>query len=490
MNETITMIPIEKLLPHPDNPRKDLGDLTELADSIKAKGILQNLTVVPQVNVDPDATITMGDDYYFVVIGHRRLAAAKKAGLTALPCSIVDMNEQEIIETMLLENMQRSDLTVYEQAKGFQMMLDFGNTMEDVAKKTGFSRNTIKHRLEIMKLDQKVLSKVSARQPSLTDFMKLEKLEDMEARNKVLATIGTKNFENTLQTAIEDEKRDRIIHEALELLDGFAEDGSEMKDFFRLESELSLNMRADSSIDAIKELVEKGTGGYKHFYKLEVQHSTWLYIRRFDPDKKQQDDAEKERREAYEKDMDAVLGEFVEAGKRHYQLRCEFVKGLLKTGVLKSVPDAENNVSSMFFTVLTYMEAEGGYGMHWHTVTDVLGRKFKKASENRWDDRLDANDILEYTGSMPTLNKMLLYWYGMYEAGANAYAVRAWGEKCQTIRKADTDRLQRLYGYLSDLGYEVSDEEATMMDGTHELFAKAEKLREDFLKEQEAGADQ
>lgn len=482
MNETITMIPVAELFPHPNNPRKNLGDLTELADSIAAKGVLQNLTVVPGHDGRMDG--------YTVVIGHRRLAAAKKAGLDALPCSIADLTEQEQIETMLLENMQRSDLTVYEQAQGFQMMLDFGQSMEEVAKKTGFSRSTIKHRLEIMKLDQKVLSKVSARQVSLTDFMKLEKLEDMEYRNKVLATIGTKNFENELQTAIEDEKKDRNIHLALELLDGFAEDGSERKDFFGLEPELSLNMRADSSIDAIKELVEKGPGSYKHFYKLEVQSSTWLYIRRFDPDKKQQEDAKKERREAYEKDVDAILGEFVEAGKRHYQLRCEFVKGLLKTGVLKSVPDAENKVSSMFFTALTYRDTEGGYGMSWPAVTDVLGRKFKKASENRWDDRPDANDVLEYTGSMPTLNRMLLHWYGMYEGGAKSCAVRSWGTKCLTISKCDNGRLQRLYGYLSDLGYEVSDEEASMMDGTHELFAKADQLRDEYLKELEAAGDE
>ena len=481
MNKTITMIPVAELYPHPNNPRKNLGDLTELADSIAAKGVLQNLTVVPGHDGRMDG--------YTVIIGHRRLAAAKKAGLDALPCSIVDLTEQEQIETMLLENMQRSDLTVYEQAQGFQMMLDFGQSMDEVAKKTGFSRNTIKHRLEIMKLDQKVLSKVSARQVSLTDFMKLEKLEDLEYRNKVLAHIGTKNFENELKTAIEDENKERNLHVALELLDGFAEDGSGMKEFFRLEPELSLNMQADSSIDAIKELVKNGPGNCKHFYKVEVQHSTWLYIRRFDPDKSQQENAEKERREAYEKDLEAILGELSEAGKRHYQLRSEFVKGLLKTGVLKALPDAENKVGSMFFTVLTYKETTGGYGTDWSVITEVLGRKFKKASDYRWDNRPDANDVLEYIGAMPTLNKMLIYWYGMFEGGANAYAVRSWGEQCATIRKADNSRLQRLYGYLSDLGYQVSDEESTMMDGTHELFAKADQLRDEYLKELETAGD-
>ena len=91
---------IELLTPHPDNPRKDLGDLTELAASIKENGVLQNLTVVPH------------EDGYRVIIGHRRLEAAKLAGLTEVPCVIVDMSPKEQVQTMLLENMQRADLTV------------------------------------------------------------------------------------------------------------------------------------------------------------------------------------------------------------------------------------------------------------------------------------------------------------------------------------------------------------------------------------------
>ena len=69
------------------------------------------------------------EDLYRVVIGHRRLAAAKLAGLAEVPCAVVEMTEQEQIATMLLENMQRSDLTVYEQAQGFQMMLDLGELL-------------------------------------------------------------------------------------------------------------------------------------------------------------------------------------------------------------------------------------------------------------------------------------------------------------------------------------------------------------------------
>ena len=126
----IVYLPVEKIFAHPQNPRKDLGDLTELAESIKVNGVLQNLTVVQRVG---EITGQKFDEYR-VVIGHRRHAAAKLAGLAEVPCVVEEMTESEQVLTMLMENMQRSDLTVYEQAQGFQMMLDMGGTVESVAK--------------------------------------------------------------------------------------------------------------------------------------------------------------------------------------------------------------------------------------------------------------------------------------------------------------------------------------------------------------------
>lgn len=135
MENKIVNIEIERLLPHPQNPRKNLGDLSELAESIKKNGILQNLTVVKA-----------DEDKYTVIIGHRRCAAAKLAGLTELPCVVADMDEAKQIETMLCENVQRSELTYVEQAEGFQLLLDMGFSVPDVAEKTGFSESTVRRR--------------------------------------------------------------------------------------------------------------------------------------------------------------------------------------------------------------------------------------------------------------------------------------------------------------------------------------------------------
>ena len=186
-------LPVDKLHPHPDNPRKELGDLTELADSIKANGIFQNLTVVPM-----DAEY----ENFTVVIGHRRLAAAKLAGLKEVPCVIASMDAKEQVRTMLLENMQRSDLTVYEQAQGFQMMLAMGDSVEEIAEKSGFSKTTVRRRVKMLELDQGTLKEVSERQLSLTDFDELAKIEDVKARNACLAEIGTANFNQTVTTQL------------------------------------------------------------------------------------------------------------------------------------------------------------------------------------------------------------------------------------------------------------------------------------------------
>ncbi len=116
----ITNINAKLIHQHPDNPRKDLGDLSELSESIKKKGIMQNLTVIPGYW---DENRAHHDEGYTLIIGHRRFAAGKMAGVTMYPCRIVqDMSYKDQVGTMLEENMQRIDLTVLEQAEGFQMI--------------------------------------------------------------------------------------------------------------------------------------------------------------------------------------------------------------------------------------------------------------------------------------------------------------------------------------------------------------------------------
>lgn len=195
----IVNIAIDRLFPHSDNPRKDLGDLSELAASIKASGVLQNLTVVPDEPDNPDTE-------YTIIIGHRRYAAAKIAGLTELPCIVVEMSEREQLQTMLVENMQRSDLTTYEQAQGFQMMLNMGDSVAEIAEKSGFSQTTIRRRVKLLDLDRQKFQKAESRGATLGDYLELDKLDSPEDKNKALDAIGTANFNSVLKSLISEQE--------------------------------------------------------------------------------------------------------------------------------------------------------------------------------------------------------------------------------------------------------------------------------------------
>ena len=217
----LVYIPIEQLYPHPDNPRKDLGDLTELADSIKANGVLQNLTVVPRT-VTGEITGETWQKGYTVVIGHRRLAASKLAGLKELPCVITDMDLRSQVQTMLMENIQRADLTLYEQAQGFQMMLDLGDSIDEIARKSGFSQTTVRRRVKLLELDQEKFKASVSRGANLMDYMELDKIDDPELKNEVLEAIGTNNFRQKLASAIETEKSRKLIADRVQALSAFA----------------------------------------------------------------------------------------------------------------------------------------------------------------------------------------------------------------------------------------------------------------------------
>ena len=220
-DKEIVSIAVENIYQHPDNPRKDLGELSELSESIKKKGVMQNLTVIPG---HWDEKLDWHEEGYTLIIGHRRCAAAKLAGLKELPCRIVDdMSKKDQVSTMLEENMQRNDLTIWEQANGFQMMLDLGETEESIAEKTGFSKTTVKHRLNIAKLDQNVLQnkeKDEGFQLSLKDLYALEQVEDIKTRDKILKEASSsRELVWKAKRAADEAKREKVAAEIIKLLD-------------------------------------------------------------------------------------------------------------------------------------------------------------------------------------------------------------------------------------------------------------------------------
>ncbi|HYT48754.1 MAG TPA: ParB/RepB/Spo0J family partition protein [Pyrinomonadaceae bacterium] len=133
------LLPIDKLDPNPDQPRTEIGDLTELTASIREKGVLEPLLVKPT-----------RAGRWMIIAGERRWRSAQAAGLEDVPCIEMDVDESEVAEIALIENMQRKDLTPWEEADGLRSLCErFGYTHEEVARKVGKSRSTVTEALSI-----------------------------------------------------------------------------------------------------------------------------------------------------------------------------------------------------------------------------------------------------------------------------------------------------------------------------------------------------
>lgn len=202
----IQQIPVGDLRPNPDNPRKQVGDVTELAQSIRQQGIRQNLLVTPMREATgPNESRIV----YRIVIGHRRWTAAKQAGLETVPCAIAELTPREERELMLVENTQRTDLTPMEEADGYQGLLDLGSSVKDMAERTGRSQTFVRGRLRIASIPTPIRQQDQFAQLDLLELEALADLNDSPADQKRLAkTIGTNNFDYT-RTMIARERRRR-----------------------------------------------------------------------------------------------------------------------------------------------------------------------------------------------------------------------------------------------------------------------------------------
>jgi ParB family chromosome partitioning protein len=137
------LISIERLEPNPNQPRIEIGDLTELIASIREKGILEPLLVRPS---------EVGGRF-MIISGERRYRAAREAGLRDLPCIEMEVDDRAVAEIALIENLQRKDLTPFEEADGLLVLSQkYGYTHEEIARKIGKSRTSVTESLTLTAL--------------------------------------------------------------------------------------------------------------------------------------------------------------------------------------------------------------------------------------------------------------------------------------------------------------------------------------------------
>ncbi|MBS6745827.1 MAG: ParB/RepB/Spo0J family partition protein [Bifidobacterium pseudocatenulatum] len=206
----IKLINTSLIDPHPDNPRKNIGDVTDLAASIKTNGLLTPLSVVPN------------GERYRVIAGHRRLAACKQAGIGAVPCFVLNLGPLQQLEAMVTENCQREQLTVLEEADAIQGMLDLGATTANVAHRLGRSGDYVRDRAKAASIKTEVRAvRDDFGQISIGQLVAIARYDGQPDRQKKLAqAAGTSNFDYILRNIERDENDRQWVESVAALLVG------------------------------------------------------------------------------------------------------------------------------------------------------------------------------------------------------------------------------------------------------------------------------
>lgn len=428
----IQNIKIELIENHPDNPRKDVGDVTELADSIRESGILQNLTVVPH------------EGKYRVIIGHRRLAASKLAGLTELPCVVANIDHKTQVATMLAENMQRVDLTITEQALGCQMMLDLGEDIRTIQKKTGFSENTVRKRLSIAKLNENSVKAAEQRGATIEQFVEISKIDDEAEKDWLLKQAGTASFKWELEKVLKRQETNNDLKKWFEVLNSFAEEVDCADNNYKTIT----SIRADTKSNFENFKIPNDANEVKYVYRIANYGCPWIYLYK---EKSEEEITEEEtakehnKRQQQEKEqrLDALRGVESKCLKR------------IKNFILKF------NGKECFYILEFFMK---------HFAFDYYGQNeraiIKYFEDVQQSTEQSIKSVFENLLTEEGVVKIALLYLFERSKGYNLNFSDFNGKYSKNTEMLD------FYKLLETLGYELADEEREYINGTHKLFVK------------------
>lgn len=440
-------IKLDNLKIHPKNVRRKYEGIEELAQSIKENGIMQNLTVVPDKEEEGK---------YLVVIGNRRLTAAREAGLETAPCVIVnDMAEKEQITTMLMENMNRKDLTVYEEAEAMQMCFeDFGLKVEEIEEKTGLSKTTINHRLNMAKLDRETLVEKAEDkefQLSITDLYTLEKVKDIKTRNKILKeAFDSRDLANKARQAARQELQERnkskLLEECEKLGINKAPEGVYYYSSGWEEVERIYLDVEDSKIE-----MKEAEGVY---YVIQYNNFSFIKKEKKQKEKKEVSEVDLKQKEIKEKraKIEAKLNEMLKDME-------DFVRNILEGKV--EPPDNAEYIGKLTWEFLTKHNARVAQ----NTIAKILlGKDIYTAAGEE-----ETAKALEKAKALPILYQMIAVAFDELEY---LNLIRYVGTEYQ---KSSGDKLKEMHDILGMFGFSFADEESyQIMNGEHELYEKGE----------------
>jgi ParB family chromosome partitioning protein len=208
-NETVSEIDINKIEPNPDQPRKDFDkdSLRELSESIGIYGVLQPLIV------------SQHDGFFTIIAGERRWRAARMAGLQKVPVVIKKYAVHETLMVSLIENLQRSDLNIMEEAVSFKRLSDeFGMTQERISEHVGKSRSHIANAVRLLDLDERVQQLITDKTLSFGHAKLLAPLKSKDkqfaaAENIIDADLTVRDTELLVKQLVESEKADSAANQ-------------------------------------------------------------------------------------------------------------------------------------------------------------------------------------------------------------------------------------------------------------------------------------
>lgn len=471
----IIEIELEKLKIHPKNIRTEYEGIDELAQSIKENGIMQNLTVVPEYDyycqlygtVDTPAVkklkeVAKESGCYLVVIGNRRLTAARKAGLKTAPCMIVDsMSVKDQIATMLTENMNRKDLKIYEEAAAIQMCFeDFGFKMETLEEKTGLSRTTIHHRLNIAKLDKKALKKAaedSEFQLTFNDLYALEKIEDVNTRNKVLKeSRNSADLANKARLAATDELREK-----------------NKKAFIKIAKEAGLTpapKEAENNLwygDKWEHIKEYDLFG-KIPKKLQINDKEAMYIARYNTFYiiKKKSKNKKEEKLTKEQQRAREIDKARRETKALYRILFKDMGSFIRDNIFKGINKLDDENKEIFEGSIWKYFIEYGVWVTMNQVRQAL------LGENMWSNKITPQmrtDAENEAKELPALfQKISVAYWSISDCDPTNYD--------GSFNKNSAEKVTAVFKLLTLFGYSWPDEEAAqLVSGDHELYRRYER---------------
>lgn len=374
------------------------------------------------------------------------------AAVSEFPCRVIEkIDYKDQIGIMMEENMQRNDLTIWEEANGFQMMLDLGDTEEQIAEKTGFSKSTIKHRLNIAKLDQDVLKEKEQNdgyQLTLKGLYELEKITDIDKRNEILRQSSSSvDLVARARSAVVSERREKVKQKIISALEAAGIKKMSDKD--------EVNVWNSGKWEKVQEYKTDNDQGEIDVPESDEQlywRTIWSGIevyKKKKPVKKKETKAER-----LEKEREAKKKQINEIMKKMDARRKEFIRDII-SGKIDPVKNEQRLKDSIWMILVAV-----GSGVYRSTMSQIFLEK------DRWEHSQEERDAaLKKVDELNVIHQMLIVLHDEMNADFKEvcdYMCRY--KKGNGQIRLEAYRILELYGWYFEPG------EKEILDGTSELY--------------------